>query len=188
MKHQIVNAVEKLACLKYFPGEPGARQAVMELFARMVAAPEQLEWLVRTLIDRVGEWPGPREVRGVFCSRFKPADGVEEFSTIGSFSAEANEALSISESNGLKSGLLTGKSDRLRLQAPEYDRVPAAEMQAYRERIKRLCESTSFPEVINGKSLGQEEQEVAELVAKPTLTAEETARRLADLQAALGMQ
>ena len=28
------------------------------------------------------EWPGPQEVRAVFCSRFKPADSIEAYSSV----------------------------------------------------------------------------------------------------------
>src|ERR1035438_3778989 len=29
------------------------------------------------MVDKIGEWHGPMELRGVFCTRFKPCDGVE---------------------------------------------------------------------------------------------------------------
>ena len=60
-----------------FPTERGARKAIMGLLWRMVDTKEKLDWLTATMIDRVGTWHGPSELRGVYCTRFKPADGIE---------------------------------------------------------------------------------------------------------------
>jgi hypothetical protein len=91
MKAAIIQAVAKLGALTYFPSEPGARQALMELLGRMVSTPEQLDWLVRTLVDRVGTYPGPAEIRAVFCTRFRPKDGVEVWSALPGFTAADSE-------------------------------------------------------------------------------------------------
>src|ERR1700679_1585590 len=72
-----VDAVEELAALSMFPTERGARKAIMGLLWRMVDTKEKLDWLTATMIDRVGTWHGPSELRGVYCTRFKPADGIE---------------------------------------------------------------------------------------------------------------
>lgn len=73
----ITLAVGRLASLAMFPADPDARVGIMRLIKRMVTTKEQLDWLVLAMIDRVGTWHGPVEFRGVFCSRFKPADGIE---------------------------------------------------------------------------------------------------------------
>lgn len=85
-------ATARLSCLRYFPTEPGARSMIAHLFMRMVSMPDQLSWLVQQFIDHVGEWHGPKELRGVFCTRFKPADGIEETSTLAGYSALDSEA------------------------------------------------------------------------------------------------
>jgi len=77
-KKQIVDAVGELGMLKYFPTDDPARKGVMRLLERMVRTSEQLDWLVRTVVDHVGEWHGPKELRGVFCTQFLPADGQDE--------------------------------------------------------------------------------------------------------------
>lgn len=91
MKAAIIQAVAKLGALTYFPSDPGARQALMELLGRMVSTPEQLDWLVRTLVDRVGTYPGPAEIRGLFCTRFRPKDGVEVNCSLSGFSPADQE-------------------------------------------------------------------------------------------------
>lgn len=91
-KAEIELAVGKLTMLRFFPAEPITRAGIMELLDRMVGTVEQLDWLTRTMIDQVGEWKGPMELRGVFCTRFKPADGVEAWSSIAGFTASDSEA------------------------------------------------------------------------------------------------
>lgn len=78
-KVEISCAVAELSILKFFPSDPAARTAIMRLLERMVprGRVDCLEWLISTMVDRVGVWNGPVELRGVFCTRFKPADGVE---------------------------------------------------------------------------------------------------------------
>jgi hypothetical protein len=75
----ISEAVRDMAILRYFPADEGARLSIMRLLLRIVpfGAADQLGWLTQTLIDRVGEWYGPVEIRAVFCTRYAPADGIE---------------------------------------------------------------------------------------------------------------
>lgn len=76
-KLDISRAVERMSLLRFFPGSEGAQAEIMRLLERLVSTKPQLDWLVTTMIDRVGEWKGPTELRGVLCSRFTPADGIE---------------------------------------------------------------------------------------------------------------
>jgi len=95
---EIQKAVERLAALRYFPGDEGGRAEVMRLVQRMVATKEQLDWLIGTMIDRVGEWRGTVEFRGLFCWRWPPADGIEAscLETPG-FTADDSEAAYLAE-------------------------------------------------------------------------------------------
>lgn len=93
-------AVAELSMLRYFPSDVAARVGITSLLARMVDSPERLRWLVRTMVDEVGTWEGPKELRAVYCSRFRPADGVEADCTHGSlagslFGPDAAEARQI---------------------------------------------------------------------------------------------
>ena len=89
---KVIDAVERLSCLSMFPSSDGARTEIMRLIDRMVSNEVQLEWLVRTMVDQVGTWPGPKELRAVLCVRFKPADGIEADSEIPGFRAADIEA------------------------------------------------------------------------------------------------
>ncbi len=95
---QAVAAASRFKVLRYFPAdESGIVIAeVAKLLCRMVSTPAQLDWLVQTMIDQAGEWQGPTELRGVYCSRFKPADGIEaDCLTTPGFTAVAAEMRAI---------------------------------------------------------------------------------------------
>jgi hypothetical protein len=75
---QIFDAAESFEALKFFPaGSTAVKRVVMELLDGMVATEEQLKWLMDALINRVGEWHGPAQLRALFNTRFRPADGIE---------------------------------------------------------------------------------------------------------------
>lgn len=80
----IESAVSRMIELLKFssPNSHDQRVALMELFGAMVSrddlqAREQCDWLVKILTTQFDEWPGPRTVRGIFCRRYKPVDGIE---------------------------------------------------------------------------------------------------------------
>lgn len=69
--------VAKLTALKFFPGDKEGRLAVVQQLCEMATNNEQIEWVVAQMLNWYNEWPGPREMRGVFCQRWKPAVGVD---------------------------------------------------------------------------------------------------------------
>jgi len=92
------NAVAAMTILRFFPSEPIARAMIMDLLSRMVSTKQQLEWLVRVMVDKVGEWRGPAELRALLCTRFRPADGIEgPACTISGYTPADNEAAYITE-------------------------------------------------------------------------------------------
>lgn len=86
------HAVARLALLEFFPSEVVARAELAKLMMRIVSTPEELEWLVTTMINHFERWRGPKEMRGLFCTRFRPADGVEETCTVAGFTALDSES------------------------------------------------------------------------------------------------
>jgi hypothetical protein len=81
-KKQVFAAVGRLGALAMFPSDQAAREGIMRAIERCVNTVDELKWLVETMIDKVGVWHGPTELRGVFCSRFTPADGGEDTNCI----------------------------------------------------------------------------------------------------------
>ena len=63
--------------LKFFPSDPDARFGIAEEIASMARTEDQVRWLVKRVAQIYTDWPGILEVRAVFCTAHRPADGVE---------------------------------------------------------------------------------------------------------------
>lgn len=92
---ELNHAVQRMSVLAFFPAGQAAGVEIVRILASMCATYEQLDWLVSTMIDRVGEWKGPKEMRGLFCTRYRPADGIEAECSIAGFTAADGEQRSI---------------------------------------------------------------------------------------------
>ena len=86
-------ALVQLSMLKFFP-QGQAQKAVALYLEKLCGTAERLMWLVGELVNHVDEWPGPAEVRGLFCSRFRPADGIEADCTLPGYAAADGEVKS----------------------------------------------------------------------------------------------
>lgn len=82
-------ACDDFAMLDYW--REAIRGSVVNYLARLCPHREALRWLVREVTDHVGKWPGPAEIRGILCTRFDPADGVDGYSTIAGYRPEDAE-------------------------------------------------------------------------------------------------
>ena len=80
----VLELVEELETLQYFPRAPGARVAIARLIAAMAHDINQARRLVTRMTDgsTFNDWPGPHEMRACFCSMWKPRDGIEASSAI----------------------------------------------------------------------------------------------------------
>jgi hypothetical protein len=105
------NAMDELSMCQFFPTDPGTRSAIMRLLARMVPHREALIWLVRTMVDKVGVWKGPMELRGVLCTRWKPADGIEAESTLIGFRGDDSEDAYLEEHAQRKVGWIATEGE-----------------------------------------------------------------------------
>jgi hypothetical protein len=75
-------AVSKLALMAFFPGDADVRAALVSVFMEMIDTEEQLDWLVNRALRLYARWPGVAEMRALYCSRWKPKDGMETYSSI----------------------------------------------------------------------------------------------------------
>lgn len=75
--HDIAVIVSELSILQFFPSDKDARTAIAKDFINICPNIDEARWLSRRLRQLFNEWPGPREVRAVYCSRAKPRDGIE---------------------------------------------------------------------------------------------------------------
>ncbi len=74
--------IAKLALLKYFPSDVMARAALVQIVCEFAESNEQIEWLVKRALAIFNEWPGPVELRALYCSRWRPVDGTEAYSAL----------------------------------------------------------------------------------------------------------
>ncbi len=76
-------AIGKLRLLRMNPlSDPGVASALMEELAAMCPDKEALEWLASRAIKVYRDWQGVLELRALLCSRYRPADGVEVYSSV----------------------------------------------------------------------------------------------------------
>jgi hypothetical protein len=94
-QRDLERAADALAMLRYWT--PELRAPVMHLLATMCPHREALEWLVAELVNHVGYWPGPADVRGLLCNRYDPADRIEAWCSIPGYRAEDHEARHVAE-------------------------------------------------------------------------------------------
>lgn len=127
-KPEIDKALVELSMLEFFPADPGTRGAIGLLLAKMCPSKEALRWLVSQMVNHVGKWHGPMELRGVLCTRFRPVDGVEADSSLSGYSPADGEMRALEAHEQLKiSG--TVPEDRPRLKAREWPALPAGKPQ-----------------------------------------------------------
>ncbi len=83
----------RLAMCSFYPSDPGVQGAIMALLAQICPSLEALNWLTDTMVNRIGTWKGPAELRGILCWRYRPADGIEADSSSSGFTPADGEAL-----------------------------------------------------------------------------------------------
>lgn len=79
---KVNTAVAKLGLMAFFPGDPEVRAGLVPILLDMIETEEQLDWLVNRALRLYAKWPGVAELRALYCSRFKPKDGMEAYSEI----------------------------------------------------------------------------------------------------------
>lgn len=75
-------AMGRLMAMPFFPTDQLVKLAVADEINAIAATDEQLEWLIRRVTVLFSQWPGLSEIRAVYCSRFKPVDGIEVYSGV----------------------------------------------------------------------------------------------------------
>ncbi len=79
---EVTMVVESMTAIPYFPSEPAARALIGNELQRMCGSMEQAMWLVRRLTQLYSHWPGLVETRAVYCSKYRPCDGIEADSAV----------------------------------------------------------------------------------------------------------
>lgn len=90
---QLTAAVHEMASvIPYFPRDSAGQALVMRELAKFITHGYELRWLVDTAAAAMREWKGLPELRGLYCTRFKPADGREENCNLPGYTPEESEA------------------------------------------------------------------------------------------------
>jgi hypothetical protein len=92
MRERIIDAVRAMSSIPFFPKEEYAQRAIMSEIAKFADRPERVDWLASAALRSMREWRGVAELRGMYCTRFKPADGYDEYCSVPGFSANDCEA------------------------------------------------------------------------------------------------
>ena len=72
----VARMLSGLQLFPFFPQSGEAFDALVRMVGNMAETEDQVRWLVdRMLLNPYPKWPGPAEMRAVFCTRFKPKDG-----------------------------------------------------------------------------------------------------------------
>jgi hypothetical protein len=101
-KADLEQACDDLAMMPFFPME--SRASVMMLLGRMVPHRPALDWLIGECVNKLERWPGPKELRGVLCTRYDPADGVDVWCSLPGYRASDGEAQHLERHEQLKAG------------------------------------------------------------------------------------
>lgn len=84
-------AIGRMSLMGFFPQD--AKGALKVELAAMCPSLEALHWLTDNLTGQCAVWPGIAEVRGLLCTRFNAADGIDRsWCSIPGFTHEENEA------------------------------------------------------------------------------------------------
>jgi hypothetical protein len=88
---QLAGAVSELGAIPYFPTDSGAQLAIMVQLELFVSSAHELRWLITAAVAVMRKWEGVPELRGLYCTRFKPADGKEVSCSLPGYTAEESE-------------------------------------------------------------------------------------------------
>ncbi len=73
---EVLPIIGELTQMHFFPSDASGRLGIARLVCRMATSIEQVQVLVDRMLALYNDWPGPLELRAVFCSAgFAPADG-----------------------------------------------------------------------------------------------------------------
>jgi hypothetical protein len=179
-KGAIDQGVAEVALMPFFPSsDPEARAMLIRYFLDICHTDDQVLWLAKRYVTLFPKWAGLRELRAVACGKFKPRDEVEVYS------------------EGYPDGIPAEKEPRPMIEAPRRDQLAGVSADPEsRQLIADIMESTSLAPWVppaerrarERREIQEAEKEIAEAVGRPTLSEEEKARRIAELENALGIK
>src|SRR5258706_12940211 len=93
---QLMSAVQSMtSMIPFFPKDDIGQKIITASLAKFVNTQDELEWLTVVACESIRDWDkggGLPELRGLFCTRFKPADGITQYCTTPGYTATDLEA------------------------------------------------------------------------------------------------
>lgn len=90
-KKDFFQAVVAMASvIPFFPQDHTAQLMIATCIEQFVETKKQLDWLTMQAISHIRDWSkagGVPELRGIFCTGYKPADGQETYASTPGFTA-----------------------------------------------------------------------------------------------------
>lgn len=148
-KQDLETAVDRLATMRFFPHE--ARASVMQELAKMCPHRTALRWVADEAVSHFSDWMGLKELRGLMCSRFDPADGIDVWCSLPGHTAADAEATHVE-----RHLQITGKSDG-------YDQIGERPLSSLNRQELRDSLSVSRGE---GGYVAEETQELIRVAAR----------------------
>jgi hypothetical protein len=134
LEEAIVLAISEMEAIPFFPTheQAPAQGAIMRAILRFCDRLDGLRWLTDTAVERMKKWEGVGELRALYCTRYRPADGLPAVDcTIPGFTPADSEAAYF-ESQAQET---TRKLEAWRRQAAQ---LPAPEQEENRQLIAAL--------------------------------------------------
>lgn len=185
MATALEHMLSAFALLRFFPASDAmARRELARQVCGFAATARQVEWLTNIVMSHYNDWPGISELRGIFCTRFRPADGIETSlcgsSTYGAV-LEARGTATHEHYKAIEAGL----PSQTRMIEGAVERMPEQELARFHDSILSPLASRSMPGTTSDRaSIRAAEAEIAR--CRPTLTHSEKQRRTAEIERALG--
>ncbi len=185
-REHVTRAIAKMSQsrIPYFPTGDLGLEMVQRSIEQFVSTAEQLEWLTHVACNTMRAWSLP-ELRGIFCSRFPPADGIWASAETPGFTPD--EAMAASErayldreSKDYERKLLAWKEEAKLLGPgePEPFELPAAAVKLLPAPPPAVPEP-SKPTITMREAEEQLEQQLARSLRR---SADEAARLIAELE------
>ena len=84
-------AVAELGAIPFFPSDAASQLVIARHLAKFVGGVAELRWLVDSAVTAMQRWGGIPELRGLYCTRYKPEDGIEANCSLAGYSPEDGE-------------------------------------------------------------------------------------------------
>ena len=181
----VVTAASDLG-IPNFPSTAEGKSLLMRFIWQMVSNEKQLHWLLDEAFPRMRRFSLP-ELRGIFCTRFRPADGIEDtaMETPGFMPADIEHRAHQIEAAETDARLARWKSDLKLLGEPagkEPLALEAANRMPSRKPVKR-----EIPAAERHAIVADAEKTLHETRSTHRRTDEENARLIRELEEQLGI-